>query len=124
MSLTSHPRPERGLSNTKRQPVAPLACTYCRNKHLRCDGGQPNCGRCRRDERNCQYLPSRRGYRGPKKSCNLLPFSGPTEYGKDLMFSDYGDDVTFGEDIGNGKIELTIVHIYALTSCSRVPVIA
>ena len=58
------------VQNERRRPVAPLACTYCRYKHLRCDGKSPTCSRCRADGRECQYLKSRRGYRGVKQGLN------------------------------------------------------
>ena len=48
-----------------------LACTECRTRHLKCDAGQPVCGRCITDQRECRYVQSRRGYKGPRKR----PFS-------------------------------------------------
>lgn len=44
-----------------------LACLHCRQKHLKCDGKTPVCGRCESSGSPCQYTPSRRGYRGPSK---------------------------------------------------------
>ncbi|EER29628.1 hypothetical protein D8B26_003801 [Coccidioides posadasii str. Silveira] len=46
---------------------APLACLECRRKHLKCDGGTPVCGRCRKAQSDCQYTPSRRGYKPSSK---------------------------------------------------------
>ncbi|KAL3481731.1 fungal-specific transcription factor domain-containing protein [Aspergillus californicus] len=40
---------------------APLACTECRRKHLRCDAAMPTCMRCTSSGARCQYFPSRRG---------------------------------------------------------------
>ncbi|KAL1999814.1 hypothetical protein VTN02DRAFT_3954 [Thermoascus thermophilus] len=44
-----------------------LACLSCRQKHLKCDGKTPVCGRCASSGLDCQYTPSRRGYKGPSK---------------------------------------------------------
>ncbi|CAI7669302.1 unnamed protein product [Penicillium palitans] len=41
--------------------LAPLACTECRRKHVKCDTSIPNCMRCISSGTQCQYLPSRRG---------------------------------------------------------------
>lgn len=41
--------------------LAPLACTECRRKHVKCDTAIPNCMRCISSGAQCQYLPSRRG---------------------------------------------------------------
>ncbi|KAG0645793.1 Transcriptional regulatory moc3 [Hyphodiscus hymeniophilus] len=41
----------------------PLACASCRRKHLKCDGRQPICARCAGRSLQCNYTPSRRGYR-------------------------------------------------------------
>lgn len=48
-------------------PPVPVACTECRSRHLRCDAEMPVCKRCQREERQCQYALSRRGYKGPRK---------------------------------------------------------
>ncbi|KAL4860986.1 hypothetical protein BDV12DRAFT_180877 [Aspergillus spectabilis] len=40
---------------------APLACTECRLRHLKCDGQLPHCSRCLLSNLPCQYLKSRRG---------------------------------------------------------------
>ncbi|EEP76823.1 predicted protein [Uncinocarpus reesii 1704] len=55
--------------NRSTNPVrpAPLACLECRRKHLKCDGGTPVCGRCRKAQSDCQYTPSRRGYKPSSK---------------------------------------------------------
>jgi hypothetical protein len=41
-----------------------LACIACRKKHLRCDGRQPICSRCASAGSQCNFTPSRRGYKG------------------------------------------------------------
>ncbi|TLS23266.1 uncharacterized protein PpBr36_05700 [Pyricularia pennisetigena] len=38
-----------------------LACTACRDRHVRCDGIRPHCSRCSYEARHCEYTPSRRG---------------------------------------------------------------
>lgn len=52
---------------------APLACTECREKHLKCDGSSPQCSRCIAEGLRCTYKPSRRGFgrrRGNSKSAD------------------------------------------------------
>ncbi|THY83279.1 hypothetical protein D6C93_08923 [Aureobasidium pullulans] len=46
---------------------SPLACTSCRQKHLKCDASVPACTRCITAGLPCNYTPSRRGYRGAKR---------------------------------------------------------
>ncbi|CAH0003158.1 unnamed protein product, partial [Clonostachys byssicola] len=48
-----------GLETTDRP--APLACTECRRKHVKCDASVPICRRCRSSGLQCHYVPSRRG---------------------------------------------------------------
>jgi hypothetical protein len=40
---------------------APVACLECRDRHLKCDGAKPVCGRCGVSNVPCHYTPSRRG---------------------------------------------------------------
>ncbi|KAA8898256.1 hypothetical protein FN846DRAFT_751940, partial [Sphaerosporella brunnea] len=47
-------------------PVA-LACTECRSRHLKCDAGTPSCSRCIADKRECNYIKSRRGWKGTRR---------------------------------------------------------
>lgn len=47
-------------------PVA-LACTECRSRHLKCDAGTPSCSRCLADKRECNYIKSRRGWKGTRR---------------------------------------------------------
>jgi len=47
-------------------PVA-LACTECRSRHLKCDAGTPACTRCLADKRECNYVKSRRGWKGTRR---------------------------------------------------------
>lgn len=47
-------------------PVA-LACTECRSRHLKCDAGSPSCSRCLADKRDCNYIKSRRGWKGTRR---------------------------------------------------------
>lgn len=34
-----------------------MACTSCRDRKVRCDGGQPSCQRCSRYSMHCMYMP-------------------------------------------------------------------
>lgn len=40
---------------------APVACLECRDRHLKCDGVRPVCGRCTASNAVCHFTPSRRG---------------------------------------------------------------
>ncbi|KGO72158.1 Transcription factor, fungi [Penicillium italicum] len=51
----------RTLSPVEIDKLAPLACTECRRKHVKCDTAIPNCMRCVSSGAQCHYLPSRRG---------------------------------------------------------------
>ncbi|KAB8208548.1 hypothetical protein BDV34DRAFT_222629 [Aspergillus parasiticus] len=62
-----------------------LACLLCRHKHLKCDGRTPVCGRCAATGSECQYTPSRRGYKGPSKKRRANP--SPDETAEDLAAS-------------------------------------
>ncbi|KAI0842700.1 hypothetical protein F5Y06DRAFT_133277 [Hypoxylon sp. FL0890] len=35
-----------------------MACKLCRDRKVRCDGGQPSCGKCRRSGDKCVYAPT------------------------------------------------------------------
>ncbi|KAI3336342.1 N-terminal binuclear Zn cluster-containing/DNA binding domain-containing protein [Xylariaceae sp. AK1471] len=52
--------------------TVPAACLACRNKHLKCDGSNP-CSRCLSSSSECVYIPSRRGYKGPRKNSTANP---------------------------------------------------
>lgn len=60
-----------------------LACLLCRHKHLKCDGATPVCSRCAATGSECQYTPSRRGYKGPSKKRRANP-SSPEQLPADL----------------------------------------
>jgi hypothetical protein len=45
----------------------PLACTNCRERHLKCDGSQPTCSRCEEGQHTCRYVRSRRGLVSSRK---------------------------------------------------------
>lgn len=57
------------------KPAGPslLACLHCRQKHLKCDGKTPICGRCALTGTVCNYTKSRRGYKGPSKKRRAEP---------------------------------------------------
>ena len=38
-----------------------LACQGCRSGHQKCDGVLPICSRCKKEQKTCDYTPSRRG---------------------------------------------------------------
>ncbi|KAJ4304122.1 hypothetical protein N0V88_001732 [Collariella sp. IMI 366227] len=69
-------------------PSVPAACLACRGKHLKCDGVTP-CSRCIASSTECLYVPSRRGYKGPRRNTahnpnkrhasSSPPYAGPAE---------------------------------------------
>eukprot|EP01124_Arcella_intermedia_P003447 TRINITY_DN11904_c0_g1_i1.p1 TRINITY_DN11904_c0_g1~~TRINITY_DN11904_c0_g1_i1.p1 ORF type:complete len:511 (-),score=78.21 TRINITY_DN11904_c0_g1_i1:25-1557(-) len=50
-SLSQHPK--------KRKPYTHLACTCCKEKHLKCDGGKPSCQNCVAKKLECHYREER-----------------------------------------------------------------
>ena len=56
-----------GNPSASAPPPVALACIECRSRHIKCDAKTPTCSRCKSEERQCQYVQSRRGYRGPRK---------------------------------------------------------
>ncbi|KAJ5690834.1 hypothetical protein N7462_005226 [Penicillium macrosclerotiorum] len=63
------------ISPGSAKPAGPslLACLLCRHKHLKCDGQTPVCRRCAASGAECQYIKSRRGYKGPQKKRRAEP---------------------------------------------------
>ena len=95
------------------RPVALLACTHCRYKHLKCDANFPTCSRCRLDKRDCQYLQSKRGLKRPKKSLDTTRLPSQSESGRDEGFrvdaidtrNDSNDNrnLAVGQALGGGE---------------------
>lgn len=65
--------PQKNSTTTKGSGPSLLACLFCRARHLKCDGQTPVCGRCAASGADCQYTPSRRGYKGPSKKRRANP---------------------------------------------------
>lgn len=90
-------------------PPVPLACTECRSRHLKCDAGTPSCSRCVTDGRDCQYIKSRRGWKGSRRR------SAQTRAG-----SVSGGEGGFGvmsDGGGNGTISLVLfIIVFSLSS--------
>ena len=53
--------------NNRDRATVPSACVQCRSKHLKCDGLNP-CSRCSANSFECQYVRSRRGFKGPRRN--------------------------------------------------------
>ncbi|KAI9056079.1 hypothetical protein LZ554_001008 [Drepanopeziza brunnea f. sp. 'monogermtubi'] len=51
----------------KERVTVASACVQCRSKHLKCDGLQP-CSRCSSNSFECEYVRSRRGFKGPRRN--------------------------------------------------------
>ncbi|KKK16366.1 hypothetical protein AOCH_003645 [Aspergillus ochraceoroseus] len=74
--------PNQSFNQPRASGPSLLACLLCRHKHLKCDGVTPVCSRCAATGSECQYTPSRRGYKGPSKKRRTNPSSpekSPTE---------------------------------------------
>ncbi|MCJ1311211.1 hypothetical protein MMC25_004882 [Agyrium rufum] len=59
--------PDLDITNDGPKSATPLACTACREKHLKCDGRTPPCSRCETSGQTCIYVKSRRGWRPREK---------------------------------------------------------
>lgn len=70
-------------------PRSSLACTTCRNRHVRCDGTKPHCNRCSSEDRLCEYTPSRRG--GLTRA-ELAARRAPKDKGSNSSHAWRGDD--------------------------------
>eukprot|EP01125_Pyxidicula_operculata_P021697 TRINITY_DN851_c0_g4_i1.p1 TRINITY_DN851_c0_g4~~TRINITY_DN851_c0_g4_i1.p1 ORF type:complete len:374 (+),score=50.18 TRINITY_DN851_c0_g4_i1:174-1295(+) len=46
-------------SKAKRKPYTHLACDYCKDKHLKCDGRKPSCSTCALKRFECRYREER-----------------------------------------------------------------
>ncbi|KAL2122951.1 hypothetical protein VTJ04DRAFT_3406 [Mycothermus thermophilus] len=69
---TTGAAPGSAGSATAAASSVPAACTACRAKHLKCDGTNP-CARCITSNSECLYVPSRRGYKGPRRNTAQNP---------------------------------------------------
>ncbi|KAL4988074.1 hypothetical protein BDW68DRAFT_100593 [Aspergillus falconensis] len=82
--MNEHYLPAKSLTQQPRATgPSLLACLLCRHKHLKCDGATPMCSRCAATGAECQYTPSRRGYKGPSKKRRANP-SSPEQLPVDL----------------------------------------
>ncbi len=58
---------ENEKEKEKERATVPSACVQCRSKHLKCDGCHP-CSRCSSNSFECEYVKSRRGFKGPRRN--------------------------------------------------------
>lgn len=75
-----------GSNSPSSRRAAPVACLECRDRHLKCDGTKPICGRCSASNVVCHFTPSRRGrkravrqVRAGAQSVSSLLNDGPLE---------------------------------------------
>ncbi|KAJ2779447.1 hypothetical protein H4R18_003998, partial [Coemansia javaensis] len=62
----------------RKPPTKCQACTSCRLKKVRCDGGKPVCSACVRTGAECLYVPSRRRGRPARASRGYeRPYANP-----------------------------------------------
>jgi hypothetical protein len=66
-SPTAHGQTYQRIARFVGPPPVALACTECRSRHLKCDAGTPVCSRCLADKRECNYVKSRRGWKGTRR---------------------------------------------------------
>lgn len=96
---------------------SPLACLLCRHKHLKCDGQTPACGRCIASGTECQYTPSRRGYKGPSKKRRANP-SSPEQLASDPSPLDSQSGT--GSDIQEWSLQQSGLPTYSSTASTAV----
>ncbi|KZT57989.1 hypothetical protein CALCODRAFT_495460 [Calocera cornea HHB12733] len=53
-----------------------VACRFCRERKLRCDGNRPQCGNCSLRERDCFYQPGPPNRRGPGRKSKQMASGG------------------------------------------------
>ncbi|KAG2005637.1 hypothetical protein CC2G_002024 [Coprinopsis cinerea AmutBmut pab1-1] len=52
------PREAGNIPTVPRTPRrTPMACTFCRGRKLKCDGGRPSCSNCNKRDLACNYVP-------------------------------------------------------------------
>ena len=79
------------------RPAVQLACLACRERHVKCDGVQPTCSRCRAARQDCQYIRSRRGYRPTKKKESVAENEKATVQNSTIDVQDLGHGEAFGD---------------------------
>ena len=100
---TSQSEGEGSKNGSERGTISP-ACTACRERHLKCDGGQPVCSRCLSTQQECQYVRSRRGHRPPRKRKGDSSLEQSRSLSRDDQEPSLGDgchlpaDVSFSSD--------------------------
>lgn len=55
IEVASDQAPERSTPGSRPRLRAAVACTTCRLRKTKCDGGRPTCGYCERTQSRCQY---------------------------------------------------------------------
>ena len=96
---TSQSEGEGSKNGSERGTISP-ACTACRERHLKCDGGQPVCSRCLSTQQECQYVRSRRGHRPPRKRKGDSSQEHSTPSLRDGQVPSLGDGCHLPADMG------------------------
>ncbi|KAJ2609392.1 hypothetical protein H4S08_004070 [Coemansia sp. RSA 1365] len=77
-TLTESTTPAAPHATPKKVPAKCQACTICRQKKVRCDGGKPACSACIKSGADCLYVPSRRRGRPARTSRGYeRPYTNP-----------------------------------------------
>lgn len=96
---TSQSEGEGSKNGSERGTISP-ACTACRERHLKCDGGQPVCSRCLSTQQECQYVRSRRGHRPPRKRKGDSSLEQSASLPRDSQGPSFGDGCHLPADAG------------------------
>ncbi|KAJ1855318.1 hypothetical protein LPJ73_002353, partial [Coemansia sp. RSA 2703] len=99
-TLDVKPPTSETLAEKKDDKAAPvrkrlsLACTTCRQRKVKCDGGRPSCRTCAKFSWPCVYQPSNRK-RGPRPRAlalmdGAIPYSGRTQWHTPHGYYAYG----------------------------------
>jgi len=59
---------QEDANGKKRKPYTHMACTCCKAKHIKCDGGKPACSYCTSKKLDCHYREERNIRRSNSKS--------------------------------------------------------
>ncbi|KAL4806788.1 hypothetical protein BDV18DRAFT_138225 [Aspergillus unguis] len=86
--MNEHYLPPKAFAQPRVAGPSLLACLLCRHKHLKCDGATPVCSRCAATGSECQYTPSRRGYKGPSSKKRRANPSSPEQVPADVQPTD------------------------------------
>ncbi|KAL2270354.1 hypothetical protein VTJ83DRAFT_2538 [Remersonia thermophila] len=98
-------------------PSVPSACLACRGKHLKCDGTNP-CARCIASGVECRYVPSRRGYKGPRRNTAANPHKRRASSSPDYAGPDDSCPMLLGHHHAGGLSSLGASPVDAMAAAA------